>query len=80
MPHWVVQPQRKQKHTVEGTKDGGLPFPEPWRPKGESPAHRKESGPRSQGGSRMLMATVRGVREGAAGRQEVLKVGRKLAV
>lgn len=30
-------------HSV-GTKDGGLPFPEPWRPKGEPPAHMKESG------------------------------------
>ena len=74
----MVQPQTKQKYTVEGTKDGGLPFPEPWEPKGESPAHRKESGTCSQGGSRMLVATVKGVRQWAADRQEVLKVGRKL--
>ena len=51
---------RKQRYTVEGHGVVGLPFPEPRGPKRASPDHGKESGPRTQGGSRMLMATVKG--------------------
>lgn len=64
---------------MDGPKDGGL-FPEPWGLKGRVSC--------SQEGIRTIMISKRkhdahgnsqGVRE-AAGRQEVLKVGQKLAV